>query len=266
MTSIPKKYLFLLILIVLAGAVMVFVSGVRRQSFANTVPVDIPVSSSPDQGDQVADVPASDNSASSGTGQQGSEGVLNGGIGTAGNDTANSMMTEAKGVQGGETGGKGSADKTSPSIIGRLVSFGYEKRVSRTIDTVVVHSSYDALGSDPYSVSGVIAEYKQSGVSPHYLIDRKGTIYCLVADHDVAYHAGVSKMPDGRTGVNAFSIGIEVLEKDTDSPTSAQYVSLRSLITSLKSEYPIKYVLGHSDIAPGRKTDPWNFDWKEMKQ
>ena len=155
-------------------------------------------------------------------------------------------------------------DKGNISIIDRLVSFGFEKRSSRSIDTVIVHSSYDALGSDPYSVSGVIAEYEQSGVSPHYLIDRKGKVYRLVQDHDVAYHAGVSKMPDGRTGVNGFSIGIEVIEKDTDSPTSAQYASLRSLIASLKSAYPIKYVLGHSDIAPGRKTDPWNFDWKEI--
>ncbi|NTV55315.1 MAG: N-acetylmuramoyl-L-alanine amidase [Candidatus Moranbacteria bacterium] len=155
---------------------------------------------------------------------------------------------------------------TGLSVTDRLVSFGYENRSSRSIDTVIVHSSYDALGNDPYSVSGVIAEYKEYGVSAHYLIDRKGTIYRLVEDHDVAYHAGVSKTPDGRSGVNAFSIGIEVLEKDTDSPTSAQYESLRLLIASLKSKYSIKYVLGHSDIAPGRKTDPWGFDWKELKQ
>ncbi|MEI6649882.1 MAG: N-acetylmuramoyl-L-alanine amidase [Candidatus Moraniibacteriota bacterium] len=154
---------------------------------------------------------------------------------------------------------------SGPTIVDRLVSFGYESRSSRDIDTIVIHSSYDALGSDPYSVQGVIAEYKQAGVSPHYLVDRKGTIYRLVEDRDVAYHAGVSKMPDGRTGVNEFSIGIEAIGKDTDSPTSAQYTSLRSLIASLKGKYPIKSVLGHSDIAPGRKSDPWGFDWKEMK-
>ncbi len=149
-------------------------------------------------------------------------------------------------------------------IVDRLVPFGHEDRSSRAIDTVVVHSSYDALGSDPYSVSGIIEEYQQYGVAAHYLIDRKGKIYRLVEDRDVAYHAGVSEMPDGRTGANAFSIGIELVEKDTDSPTSAQYASLRALVTSLKEAYPIKYVLGHSDIAPGRKTDPWGFDWKEL--
>lgn len=155
---------------------------------------------------------------------------------------------------------------TGLSVTDRLVSFGYENRSSRDIDTVVVHSSYDALGNDSYSVSGIIEEYRQYGVSAHYLIDRKGAIYRLVEDRDVAYHAGVSKMPDGRSGVNEFSIGIEVIGKDTDSPTSSQYASLKSLIASLKSKYSIKYVLGHSDIAPGRKTDPWGFDWKELKQ
>ncbi len=154
---------------------------------------------------------------------------------------------------------------SAPSIIDRLVSFGHEDRSSRNIDTIVVHSSYDALGDDPYSVSGLIEEYRQYGVSAHYLIDRKGTVYRLVEDRDIAYHAGVSAMPDGRTGVNAFSIGIEIIEKDTDSPTSAQYASLRSLIAYLEGKYGIRYVLGHSDIAPGRKTDPWGFDWERIR-
>jgi len=153
----------------------------------------------------------------------------------------------------------------SPGLVDRLVSFGHEDRSSRDIDTIIVHSSYDALGDDPYSVSGVIEEYRKYGVAAHYLIDRKGAIYRLVEDRDVAYHAGVSTMPDGRAGVNAFSIGIEILEKDTDSPTSSQYASLSDLVAFLKSEYPIRYVLGHSDIAPGRKTDPWGFDWEKVK-
>jgi len=88
------------------------------------------------------------------------------------------------------------------SIIKNLVSFGFEKKDSRTIDTIIIHSSYDALGSDPYSVSGLINEYKQYGVAPHYLIDRQGVIYLLVEEKNVAYHAGVSSVPDGRTNVN----------------------------------------------------------------
>lgn len=102
-------------------------------------------------------------------------------------------------------------------------------------------------------------------MSAHYLIDRKGVIYHLVADKNIAYHAGVSKMPDGRTGVNDFSIGIEMMNQEETSYTDAQYGAVNNLIAYLKGKYPIKYVVGHDDIAPDRKTDPWNFDWKRLK-
>lgn len=149
-------------------------------------------------------------------------------------------------------------------IISRLVGFGFEKSSGRSIDTLIVHSSYDAIGNDPYDVSGVIAEYKGYGVSPHYLIDRKGNVYRLVEDQNIAYHAGESKMPDGRTGVNNFSIGVEILTTKSDKPTDAQYGALNSLIDYLKGKYKIKNILGHDQIAPGRKDDPWNFDWGKV--
>jgi len=154
---------------------------------------------------------------------------------------------------------------SATGIADRLVPFGHEDRPSRSVDTVIVHSSYDALGDEPYSVPGIIEEYRQYGVAAHYLIDREGKTYRLVEDRDVAYHAGVSVMPDGRTGVNEFSIGIELVEKDTDSPTEAQYASLNDLLAHLRGKYAIRHVLGHDDIAPGRKTDPWNFDWNEIE-
>lgn len=151
-----------------------------------------------------------------------------------------------------------SADKTD------LVSWGYEKKSDRKIDTIVIHSSYDALGDEPYDYKGLVAEYKQYGVAPHYLIDRAGKVYQLVEDKNIAYHAGQSKVPDGRTGANYFSIGIEMMNTKTDKYTKDQYKALNNLLESLKSKYKIKYVLGHDDIAPGRKTDPWNFDWDEI--
>jgi len=114
-------------------------------------------------------------------------------------------------------------------------------------------------------VSGIVKEYTDYGVSAHYLIDRKGIIYRLVEDKNIAYHAGVSKMPDNRKNVNDFSIGIEMMNTEKGEFTGAQYVSVNNLIASLKKKYPIKSVVGHSDIAPDRKTDPWNFDWKKMK-
>ena len=154
---------------------------------------------------------------------------------------------------------------TKLSITNRLATWGFQKASERKIDTIIIHSSYDAIGDDPYSVSGTIAEYKSYGVSPHYLIDRKGNAYRLVADQNIAYHAGESKMPDGRTGVNAFSIGIEMLTTKKDKLTDAQYDALKLLISDLKGKYKITNVLGHNQIAPGRKDDPWNFEWGKLK-
>ena len=153
----------------------------------------------------------------------------------------------------------------SLKIIDRLVSFGFQVSAGRSIDTIIIHSTYDALGKDPHSVAGVIAEYKSYGVSPHYLIDREGNVYQLVRDQGIAYHAGVSRTPDGRTNVNDFSLGVELIENNTESPSAAQYASLKNLLSELKGEYKIKYILGHNQIALGRKTDPWNFDWGKIK-
>lgn len=162
-----------------------------------------------------------------------------------------------------ESNGK---DVASPKIINRLVSWGYEKSSGRLIDTVVIHSSYNAVGDDPYDLEDIIEkEYRPAGVSPHYIVDRKGTIYRLVEDKNIAYHAGESRVPDGRTGVNRFSLGIEIVGKKTDSPSSAQYASLKALLASFQGKYKIKYILGHSDIAPGRKDDPWGFDWGKVR-
>ena len=157
-------------------------------------------------------------------------------------------------------------ENSAIQIMNRLMNSGFSvPGKPRTIDTVVLHSSYDLNGTDPYSVSGIIKEYEDYGVSAHYLIDRKGSIYRLVENKNVAYHAGVSKMPDGRQNVNDFSIGIELMNTQTGKFTGAQYDAVNNLIASLKKQYPIKFVVGHSDIAPGRKTDPWNFDWKKVK-
>lgn len=156
------------------------------------------------------------------------------------------------------------APDKSTSIASKLVSWGYEKSDSRKIDTIIIHSSYNALGGDEYDLDKLIKEYKEYGVAPHYLIDRKGKIYRLVADKNIAYHAGESEVPDGRKSVNNFSIGIELMNTKDDKCTSDQYSALKKIVADLKNSYKIKYVLGHNQIAPGRKTDPWNFDWGKM--
>ncbi|HBI17323.1 MAG TPA: hypothetical protein DDY52_04235 [Candidatus Moranbacteria bacterium] len=147
-----------------------------------------------------------------------------------------------------------------------LVSWGFSSSKNRNIDTIILHSSYNVLGGDEYDLDKIILEYKQYGVAPHYVIDREGEIFRLVKDANIAYHAGESKVPDGRTGVNNFSIGIEVVNSEKDNFTSKQYTAINELIAFLKDKYKIKYVLGHDQIAPGRKTDPWNINWEKVNK
>src|SRR3989339_1870866 len=90
-----------------------------------------------------------------------------------------------------------------PKIINKLADWGFSKSDNRKIDTIIIHSSYNAVGSDVHDLDDIIyKEYKPYGVSPHYIISREGKIYRLVEDKNIAYHAGESKVPDGRTGVN----------------------------------------------------------------
>lgn len=152
------------------------------------------------------------------------------------------------------------------SIESRILRFGFRTPPApRSIDTIVLHSSYNALGGDVYSVDKTISEYEQYGVGAHYLIDRSGRVLRLVEEANIAYHAGSSKMPDGRKNVNDFSIGIEIIATEESGYTDKQYAAVNALIADIKGRHKIKSVVGHSDIAPGRKTDPWKFDWKKLE-
>jgi len=155
--------------------------------------------------------------------------------------------------------------KDNSKIIQKPVSWGYTSSKNRTIDTIIIHSSYNALGGNKYDLDKLIAEYKEYGVSPHYLVDRDGKIYQLVKNSNIAYHAGESKMPDGRSNVNNFSIGIELMNTEDEKFTDEQYDSAKYLISYIKEDYKIKYVLGHNQIASGRKSDPWNFSWSKIE-
>jgi AmpD protein len=102
-------------------------------------------------------------------------------------------------------------------------------------------------------------------VSAHFFIRRDGSLIQFVPCSLRAWHAGVSSWC-GRERCNDFSIGIE-LEGDDDTPfCEAQYASLIPLLQSLKQAYPIRAVVGHSEIAPGRKTDPGGcFEWERVR-
>jgi AmpD protein len=101
-------------------------------------------------------------------------------------------------------------------------------------------------------------------VSTHALIRRDGEIVQYVPFHRRAWHAGKSQW-QGRSGCNDFSVGIELEGTDARAYESAQYVQLARLIAVLCRTYPTlsaDRVVGHSDVAPGRKTDPGiAFDW-----
>ncbi|WP_156504563.1 1,6-anhydro-N-acetylmuramyl-L-alanine amidase AmpD, partial [Oleiphilus sp. HI0066] len=101
-------------------------------------------------------------------------------------------------------------------------------------------------------------------VSAHFYIRRDGRVTQFVSCLDRAWHAGVSTFC-GRENCNDYSIGVELEGQDDDAFTDAQYESLVHLTRALMDEYPIvskDNIVGHSDIAPERKTDPGPmFDW-----
>ena len=105
----------------------------------------------------------------------------------------------------------------------------------------------------------------QMRVSAHFLIRRDGELLQFVPCAKRAWHAGKS-MWRGRERCNDFSVGIELEGTDEIPFEDAQYTRLLALIAALRVNYPIAEVTGHSDIAPGRKTDPGAaFDWSSVK-
>lgn len=105
-------------------------------------------------------------------------------------------------------------------------------------------------------------------VSAHALIRRDGSITQYVPFHRRAWHAGVSSW-QGRERVNDFSVGVE-LEGTDDTPYGpVQYEVLADLVRALAANYPgitPERITGHSDVAPGRKTDPGpSFAWDRLR-
>ncbi len=109
------------------------------------------------------------------------------------------------------------------------------------------------------------AQIAGNRVSAHVLVRRDGVAIQFVSLAKRAWHAGVSTWC-GRERCNDFSIGIE-LEGADDIPFAAvQYERLAQLTCALKVRFPIADIVGHADIAPGRKTDPGPcFDWPHYR-
>jgi AmpD protein len=118
--------------------------------------------------------------------------------------------------------------------------------------------------ADPY-----FATIQQLRVSSHVLIARDGTLTQYVPFSMRAWHAGASNWC-GREACNDFSIGIELEGMDDEPYDDRQYPVLAALIAALQLAYPALAagaVAAHSDIAPGRKTDPGPaFDWQRLER
>ena len=117
-------------------------------------------------------------------------------------------------------------------------------------------------GADPR-----LADLEGVRVSAHLFIDRDGTITQFVPFDRRAWHAGVS-CHRGRANCNDFAIGIELEGADHVAYTEAQYVALGAVLEALGHRYPRldpAAVVGHNEVAPGRKTDPGPaFDWQRV--
>ena len=158
-------------------------------------------------------------------------------------------------------------------------NFG-ERPAGVSIDLVVVHSislppgEYGSgaiqrffcnqLESSEHPYFEEIAGLK---VSAHVLIERSGKVVQFVNFDRRAWHAGRSEHR-GREECNDFSIGIELEGTDCDVYEEAQYASLAAILVALEFYYPdvtTDRIVGHSDIAPGQKTDPGvGFDWQKL--
>ena len=101
-------------------------------------------------------------------------------------------------------------------------------------------------------------------VSSHFLIRRDGELVQFVPVKRRAWHAGASSWR-GRARCNDFSIGVELEGTEHGPFTGAQYSRLTGLVSSLKTRWPLRDIAAHSDVAPGRKTDPGaRFDWPRL--
>ena len=142
-------------------------------------------------------------------------------------------------------------------------NFDIKKRSNKRITAIIIH--YTGMQSERESLKKLISS--RSKVSCHYLINRKGRIFNLVKDQNIAWHAGKS-MWGKYKNLNKNSIGIELVNKGHRYGyqvfTKIQIKKLTKLCKSLKKKYKIKnnFILGHSDIAPLRKIDPGEkFPW-----
>jgi AmpD protein len=158
----------------------------------------------------------------------------------------------------------------------------WDNRPSKEIDTIVIH--YISAENTPnrlrFNLGCILKTLCDFGVSSHYLIERSGKILRLVPENKKAWHAGGSIMPgtDGRTAVNNFSLGIELVATPDSGFTTRQFASCVRLCRDIEKRYGKKFTfLGHQHIAgkaavrlglrAKEKLDPGPlFNWKSFRK
>lgn len=124
------------------------------------------------------------------------------------------------------------------------------------------------LGTLPVDAHPYFAGIAALKVAAHLFIRRDGELLQFVPFHKRAWHAGASSFR-GRNACNDFSIGVELEGADDVAYAPAQYQRLAAVTTELMRAFPgitPSRIVGHSDVAPGRKTDPGPaFDWARYR-
>lgn len=145
---------------------------------------------------------------------------------------------------------------------GRTVGTG-KKRTIYKIEMIILHAT---VGGWTGSVDWL--RNPKAKASCHYIIDRNGDVLRLAPDEDTTWHAGLSRW-DGRRRVNERSIGIELVNKNNgkDPYPKAQLEACLWVCRTAAIAYRIgpDRIIGHKDVAPGRKTDPAGFPWAEFR-
>ncbi|HRK70212.1 MAG TPA: N-acetylmuramoyl-L-alanine amidase [Micropepsaceae bacterium] len=142
----------------------------------------------------------------------------------------------------------------------------HDSRGDRAIDMIVMH--YTGMKTAAEAIDRLCDP--ASRVSAHYVLDEDGTLYQLVPEALRAWHAGVSHWA-GESGLNACSIGIEIVNPGHEFGyrefPEAQIARLEELARLIMARHniPARRIVGHSDIAPARKTDPGEkFPWARL--
>jgi AmpD protein len=164
------------------------------------------------------------------------------------------------------------------SVARRVPSPNFDERpADESVRLIVIHAI--SLPPGEFGGQGIIqlftncldpaahpyfCEIQDLRVSAHFLVRRDGELIQFVSCSRRAWHAGVSNWL-GHENCNNFSIGIELEGCDQSPFEDAQYLTLNRLLAELRHRFLIEAVVGHSDVAPGRKTDPGpRFDWHRV--